>query len=167
MATIITTSAGSTSNSYITTAEATTYFTNNPLFYTTWDIISDKDSWVLWSAKAIDRLSFSGQRYDVNQSMEFPRDITDEYTTAGIIPQVVKDAQCEMIIFLRMHTDNITMKPHQLLNSIDIDGGAIKTSYQQEDLSMKYSVIGGSMEAILNLLKFWVGGKYTAHLKRK
>lgn len=167
MATIITTASGTTSNSYITTAEATTYFLKNPLFYSAWDVISDKDTWVLYAAQAIDRLGFTGARYDEDQSMEFPRDITDEYTDDGVIPQAVKDAQCEMIIYLHMHVDNITMKPHQKIYSSDIDSGAIKTSYEKKDDTIERIAVGGSIETINSLLRIWMGSRYSAHLRRK
>jgi len=162
---IVTTAQGSTSNSYLTTAEATSYFEQNPLFYSVWDAISNKNTWVTFSAKAIDRLSFRGVRYLSTQSMEFPRDINDDYTTAGEVPQAVKDAQCEMLIYLKIHTDNGTMKPHPLLSSVTNDT-AVTTSYFDKDNTMEYTAMGGTKQSVENLLKTWIGASYTARLRR-
>jgi len=163
--TIVTTASGSTSNSYVTTSEMTDYFEQNPLFYSTWTDIPNKDTWVVFAATAIDRLSFSGSRYTTTQRMQFPRDITDDYTDAGYVPQAVKDAQCEMLIYQKLHVDSITMNPNPKTSGITIDSSTV-TSFFEKENPFNQLAAGGNMKTVFSLLKIWTGASYMAHLGR-
>lgn len=85
----------STSNSYITLADAETYF-NERLNSDAWEDANenDKKRALITATKSIDRLNFSGAKTNDDQVLQFPRD--DDAS----IPTTIKDAVCENALIL-------------------------------------------------------------------
>lgn len=110
-------------NSYITVADAQTYF-DSRLFSDTWtnSTADDKAKALIMASKKIDRQPLRGKRIDINQAMEFPRMIysyeprhygiynmnvnTKQYNYGPgwyiqeSVPQQVLDAVCEEALAL-------------------------------------------------------------------
>lgn len=122
---------GNDSNSYVTIEEATLYFKMFTCFYNKWDNINDKERWLLFSAKCIDRIPLIGSKYNYEQFMEFPRCIFGKIIKTS---QAVKDAQCEMLIYLNN----------------------IKNNIELPNIYIERIVSGGSVECVLLLLGYWV-----------
>ena len=99
-ATISATLKGENSNSYVTLAEANSYFETVPS-ETDWDDKSDdaKNRALISACRWIDSLNFYGDRCDDGQALKWPR---DNYTVDGVdlecgtIPNGIKYAQYEL-----------------------------------------------------------------------
>lgn len=103
------------SNSYVTLAEADTYFTNQGNAGASWAAPDAfKNEYLVNAAFALDRTY--GQWYlsqlrrgDSSQAMLWPREIVWDRNGRrleyGTIPQVIKDAQCEMALLLQQGVD--------------------------------------------------------------
>lgn len=165
--TIDNTVGGSDSNSYCTLAEVNTYMEGIPWFDSTWDALSDavKNSWLVFATRAIDRLKFSGTRYDKDQALEFPRTITDDQTDEGDMPQKVKDAQCEMIVYLYNHVSSDDGSPEKEIDKIGIGRGALDIEFRKGK-SPEYGMVGGYPDAVRGLLANWVMSPYNVELLR-
>jgi hypothetical protein len=106
--TIDTTVGGAAANSYVTKAEVDEY-AQVAADAAAWTAVPDtatKNIYIARAARLLDRLvRFSGERVDRVQKLEWPRDAVAHPTGCGYyeideIPQAVKDAQCELAIFL-------------------------------------------------------------------
>ncbi len=155
--TIVTTKSGETSNSYITLAEANSYFDAVPWFSSLWDALynDEKNARIVQAARGIDRLPLDGDRYLDEQAMEFPRDITDQSTDDGEIPQKVKDAQCELIIWQYQHTDSTTGDADRQIDEVSLGRGEISVKYSQYKKA-EYNLAGGMPDSVRALLRTWV-----------
>jgi hypothetical protein len=103
-ATIITTVAGATSNSYVTLAEAETYFAER-LNVSNWDdAASDdiKNRALISAARRLDQEGWAGLKYDADQALAWPR--TGTYDRDGVlyasdaIPEPVTTAQLNLAL---------------------------------------------------------------------
>ena len=111
-ATIIATLKGASSNSYVTLAEANTYFETAPE-ESTWDDKSDdqKNRAIISACRWIDSLVFMGTRCDEAQALKWPRNnltIDGVDITCSAIPSNIKYAQYELARALANDTDAIT-----------------------------------------------------------
>lgn len=112
-------------NTYVTLDEAETYMAGR-LGTTAWDEATEADraASLLMATRALDGLSFRGRKYDIDQTLEFPRaywaagsktgifsEENERYSTFNTItgywydadagvPQRVKDAECEEALAL-------------------------------------------------------------------
>jgi len=97
------TSAGTSSNSYITLADAEIYFESR-LNITEWTAATDdeKNRALVTATRIIDQNSFVGYRYTTTQALKFPRTGVPDYDSVvfvdGVIPEPIKDAQCEIAL---------------------------------------------------------------------
>jgi hypothetical protein len=104
---LVTTIAGTSSNSYLTRAEADAYFEDR-LHSSTWSSAStvDRDRALLWAAKILDtRVSWSGTIVDYLQALSWPRHgvisiNTSQYYLPTEIPEFIKYAQAELALSL-------------------------------------------------------------------
>ena len=111
-ATIIATLKSATANSYVTLAEANTYFETVP-DSTTWDNKTDdqKNRALISATRWIDGLNFYGDRCDENQALKWPRNnhhVDDVELVCTAIPSNIKYAQYELARALANETDAIT-----------------------------------------------------------
>jgi len=165
--TLVATIGGSTSNSYVTLAEADTYMEGVPWFNATWDALTDavKNSRILQAARAIDRFNFQGAKYLDDQAMEFPRTITDQSTDAGGMPQKVKDAQCELIIWQYQHMDSSTGEADKELSELGLGKSEISLKWAQNK-SPENNLAGGMPESVRALLRAWLLSIHNVELLR-
>lgn len=110
-AVIVATLSGASANSYVTLAEANTYFETVPDSSTWTDKTDDQKNRALISAtRWIDALSFYGDRCTTTQALKWPR---EDYTVDGIdlactlIPEPIKVATYELARALANDTDAI------------------------------------------------------------
>lgn len=111
-ATIDATLKGASANSYVTLAEANTYFETVP-DSTNWDSKTDdqKNRAIISATRWIDALSFYGDRCTEIQALKWPR---EDYEVDGIalactlIPEALKIATYELARALANDTDAIT-----------------------------------------------------------
>jgi len=146
-----TTVGGSTSDSYVSIADADTYFANH--YSTTksadWAALTSgqKESALRRGAQVIDSLrvldtelgwgalpvallevdeyNLTIHRLQFNQRMQFPRNL-DLEAGVGFIPQNVKDAQCEQAVFLITFDDSVLQSSLQGITSETIQAGPIR-----------------------------------------
>ena len=132
-ATIIATIKSETANSYVTLAEANTYFETVPSS-TNWDNKSDdnKNRALISATRWIDTLVFYGDRCDDDQALKFPR---TNYQVDGVelacttIPNGIKYAQYELARALANDTDAITGTTGKDGNFEEVKLGDIQVKY--------------------------------------
>lgn len=110
--TIVTTTSGASSNSYVTVTECSTYF-DDSLTGQEWREASedDKARALLMAAARMERLNWRGIRASSTQVLAWPRaDVQkrdgvysrfpawSEAFASDTVPQVIKDAQCELAL---------------------------------------------------------------------
>lgn len=98
---IITTVGGATSNSYVTVGEFESYVELHP-FYS--DVtLPDDEQYLRYSTMLMDTLiTWSGDVASDTQALQFPR--VSPKLDGLSIPTVIKNAQCELIIWLTQNT---------------------------------------------------------------
>ena len=111
-ATITATLSSATANSYVTLAEANTYFETVP-DSTTWDdkTVDQKNRALIAATRWIDTFVFYGDRCDNGQALKFPRNnykVDDVELACTAIPNDIKYAQYELARALANETDAIT-----------------------------------------------------------
>jgi hypothetical protein len=111
-ATIVATLKSATANSYVTLAEANTYFETIP-DSTTWDDKTDdqKNRALISATRWIDGLNFYGDRCDDGQALKWPRNnyhVDNVELVCTAIPNGIKYAQYELAKALANETDAIT-----------------------------------------------------------
>jgi len=103
--TIDATVGGSTSNSYVTLAEAVAYFEGR-LNTAAWDVLTSdeaKNVALVSACRRIDQEEFSGVRSSLEQALAWPRwgaSADGIRVDSQEIPQRVKNAQCELALFM-------------------------------------------------------------------
>lgn len=165
--TIVTTVSGASSNSYATLAYVDAYIEGVPWFYATWAAVAEatRKQWVVMAARAIDRWRYRGVRYDKDQAMEFPRTITDDQTDEGDMPDAVKRAQCEMIVWLYNHLATDDGSPENEVSKVSIGRGALSVEFKEFGKKLNREA-GGYPEAVRALLREWVMSDGTVELLR-
>lgn len=111
-ATINATLSSASANSYVTLAEANTYFETVP-DSSTWDDKTDdqKNRSLISSTRWIDSLNFYGDRCDTNQALSWPRNnyhVDRVELTCSAIPADIKYAAYELARALVNDTNSIT-----------------------------------------------------------
>ena len=111
-ATITATLKGETSNSYVTLAEANTYFETAPE-ESTWDDKTDdqKNRALISACRWLDSLNYLGDRCDNDQALKWPRNnhhVDNVELVCTAIPVGIKYAQYELARALANDTDAIT-----------------------------------------------------------
>jgi len=146
---------GANSNSYLTLADANTYF-GDRLYTTKWDDADDdtKTKALLQATKRLETEEYYGTKEDTTtpQKLSFPRvDIgeLDGIDLDGTIPQQLKDAQCETALF--MLSNDITQK--------DINIGSIKKERSKVgtlESEVEYVVDGNPVITSYNTLPTYI-----------
>ena len=111
------TAGGASANSYATLVEANTYMTAR-LNASTWETDASDDTKnraLVEAARELDPMAWDGSRTDGTQALSWPRSwafdpdspVQDYYTTT-VVPQRVKDAQCELAFqFVKAGTTDV------------------------------------------------------------
>lgn len=104
--TIEATAKSATANSFVTLAEATTHFEAR-LNVTDWTGAADDDirnRALVTAALRLDQEEYKGLKSDADQALKWPRDgLYDEdgnSVDSDTVPQRIKDAQCELALFM-------------------------------------------------------------------
>lgn len=134
-AVIVATLSGASANSYVTLAEANTYFETVPDSSTWTDKTDDQKNRALISAtRWIDALSFYGDRCTETQALKWPR---ENYTVDGIdlacslIPAEIKTATYELARALANDTDAITGSTGTTGLYDQVELGELKVKYNK------------------------------------
>lgn len=139
--TLVTTVAGTTSNSYATVAEADAYLADRGA--TAWhDLAAEtKVRKLIAAAKLLDRYPFDGYRYDVStsrvggypgQARSFPRSIDLDSDGDPFVPDEVKEAQSEVAFALATSRDS-GLPSAPSLKSFSV--GSLSASFDSGDAS--------------------------------
>lgn len=122
---LIATPGGTTSNSYVTLAEAKTYFLRK-LYTSDWDAVDDdrKETALLMACQRLEQEDYVGILVDEDQALKWPRmkddsgDLIRNYAV-NAVPQPMKNAQCELALWYLQNTNAITVNP-EAIGSIKI-----------------------------------------------
>lgn len=150
---LVTTVGGSTSNSYVTVNEANTYFANHYLTAkaTLWASLTQprKESVLKRACQQIetfkvldDELStgrlpialvidfgydLTIHRAEIDQKLQFPRNLDLDPTGQPYIPQEVKDSQCEQAVYNLSFDDAALITMQQGIIEEAVTAGAVKS----------------------------------------
>ena len=146
-ATITATLSSATANSYVTLAEANTYFETVP-DSTTWDNKSDdqKNRSLIAATRWIDSFVFFGDRCDHGQALKFPRNnyqVDDVELACSAIPNNIKYAQYELARALANDTDAMT-------GNVGTNGNIAEAKLG--DLAVKYNVASQGTGSVNNIM---------------
>ena len=146
-ATITATLSSATANSYVTLAEANTYFETVP-DSTTWDNKSDdqKNRSLIAATRWIDSFVYFGDRCDHGQALKFPRNnyqVDDVELACSAIPNNIKYAQYELARALANDTDAMT-------GNIGTNGNIAEAKLG--DLAVKYNVASQGTGSVNNIM---------------
>ena len=167
MVTLDTTVAGENSNSYATLTEASTYYADgNIAFSTVWLALASDDirnTRLINAARAINRMRFNSEKYDneTPQALQFP--VRDQYPYEWTeIPTEVKEAQYEMIILQHYNQDSTTSLSGASRDILDVDVfQTVKVKYDPNkgmDVDKLNQTAPGSIQTIEALLDRWLVG---------
>ena len=131
--------SGTTSNSYVTLAEANSYFETVP-DSSTWTNKTDdqKNRALIAATREIDNLVFYGDRCDNGQALKFPRnnyEVDDVELTCSIIPNNIKYAQYELARALANDTDAITGNTGTAGVPSEVKIGDLEVKYNEKSQS--------------------------------
>ena len=146
-ATITATLSSATANSYVTLAEANTYFETVP-DSTTWDdkTVDQKNRALIAATRWIDTFVFYGDRCDNGQALKFPRNnykVDDVELACTAIPNDIKYAQYELARALANDTGAIT-------GTTGTDGNF--SEVKLGDIEVKYNTASQGTGSINNIL---------------
>jgi hypothetical protein len=132
-ATINATLKSETANSYVTLAEANSYFETVP-DSSTWDDKTDdqKNRGLISATRWIDSLNWYGQRCDDEQALSWPRNnyhVDRVELTCDAIPNDIKYATYELARALANDTDAITGNTGDKGLYEEVELGALKVKY--------------------------------------
>ena len=138
-ATIVATLKSATANSYVTLAEANTYFETVP-DSTTWTNKTDdqKNRALISATRWIDGLNFYGDRCDESQALKWPRNnyhVDDVELACTSIPANIKYAQYELARALANDTDAITGNTGTAGVAKEVELGELKVKYSEASLA--------------------------------
>ena len=146
-ATITATLSSASANSYVTLAEANTYFETVP-DSTTWDNKSDdqKNRALIAATRWIDSFVYFGDRCDHGQALKFPRNnyqVDDVELACTAIPVNIKYAQYELARALANDTDAMT-------GNVGTNGNIAEAKLG--DLAVKYNVASQGTGSVNNIM---------------
>jgi len=132
-ATITATLSSASANSYVTLAEANTYFETTP-DSTTWDdkTVDQKNRALIAATRWIDTFVFYGDRCDNGQALKFPRNnykVDDVELACTAIPNDIKYAQYELARALANDTEAMTGVSGKDGNFEEVALGDLKVKY--------------------------------------
>ena len=138
-ATIHATLKGESSNSYVTLAEANSYFETSP-DDSTWTNKSDdqKNRALISACRWVDSLNYYGDRCDESQALKWPRNnfqVDDVELACTLIPAKIKYAQYELARALANDTDAITGNTGTAGVAKEVELGELNVKYNEASLA--------------------------------
>ena len=155
-ATIHATLKGESSNSYVTLAEANSYFETSPDDSTWTNKTDDQKNRALISAtRWIDSLNYYGDRCDEGQALKWPRnnlEVDDVEMVCTAIPNNIKYAQYELARALANDTDAITGNKgtEGVVKEIEVEIGDLKEKKKYNEASLA----NGSVNNLFDVFPF-------------
>jgi hypothetical protein len=141
------TTKGPAANSYVDVAAADAYFADRPNS-TVWSSLPDnatKEKYLKWAAKMLDnRVVWPGNKTTTLQSMMWPRtSVRDRfgwsfifvYLDPDVLPQFLKDAQCEQALFL-ISNDPTLESDKRGIKSVGVDTIQVEFDKHEPDLTI-------------------------------
>ncbi len=133
--TIDTTVGGAAANSYVSVAQADTYFEAR-LNTSAWTGDEDKKKALRMAAKRLQDENWRGCRVDDTQALAWPRyevenpdSPSGDYFADDEIPQRVIDAQCELAIFYLQNTAAEDEANQAIVEEAALDSNAVRVKY--------------------------------------
>ncbi|SMB97783.1 hypothetical protein SAMN00808754_1944 [Thermanaeromonas toyohensis ToBE] len=124
-------------NSYVTVSEADAYFTER-IYADEWQAANTptKEKALIQACKRINRLAFKGVKADEAQLLAFPRIMpvfnrvgVIGFTEGAMVPQEVKDAQCEEALALLKYGNSARTKAQEQ-NVVRVNFGEVSEEYR-------------------------------------
>lgn len=137
---LVTTVGGSTSDSYVSVANADTYFAaDSHLLSATWLALTNnqKEAALRTAARQMNRLAYFGQQASDTQALAWPRVYRDLWTS-DTIPTRIKQAQMEQALFLAQNSSTGGLTPSASAQAQGIQSVSIG------DFSATYGASAGS-----------------------
>lgn len=112
---IVATAKSESANSYVTLAESNTYLTGHPN-ESDWDALSDneKEFALKDACKRMQKIPWVGERTDDDQALAWPRedvyffdDGSDSEMDEDTVPEDIKEAQCELALWVSQSPDEL------------------------------------------------------------
>lgn len=167
MPTVTTTVGGASSNSYISVADADTYF-DERLNATAWTGASttDKQRALIQATRRIDQEDWEGVKVATSQALDWPRywatDEDGEEYDQDIIPQPVKDAVCELA--LRFLSDKLKGKDTLADTGMEeYDAARIGPMDVKKDKSFRAGQLPENVERLIAHIKTTAGASARMH----
>jgi hypothetical protein len=151
--TLIVTPGGSNSNAYVTIEDSDNYFESVSHFHSVWTALTEQEKMakIISATRAIDRFNFLYPKYYPDQALKFPTQLD-----AVEIPEEVKSATCEMIMFQHFNADSATGQMGREIEEVKVDG-VVAIKYRQIKPMGQDSAFGGNLDSIKALLVIWIG----------
>lgn len=122
-------------NSYVTSAEATTYFADR-YGYDAWVAEANKDGALISAAQILGNYcQWYGYPVVEEQALEFPR-----YPDADPVPQEIKDSQCE-IAFLIITQGSVSQKADDAIEELKAGSVSLKFKATQKGNPLTNSLV--------------------------
>jgi hypothetical protein len=167
-ATINATLSSASANSYVTLAEANTYFETVP-DSTTWDDKTDdqKNRALISATRWIDNQVFYGDRCDVEQALSWPRNnyhVDRVELTCSVIPADIKYATYELARALANDTESITgstgdtglyeaVKLGEPSSSVTLKSSTtLRARLREQSITFLMFILGCSLTLVLTVL---------------
>lgn len=162
---------GSAANSYLTVAQADSFFSTTPHFDAFWAALTSglagqRSQRLQEATRAIDRLHYKFGRFDTTtpQSLLFPVWDKDGGGLASIYLQEVQDATCQMLLVLNRQRSSTTGKQTRLQKKVDVkDKVAVEYADQTAQSNDMDSASEVTLATVKDTLKRWIqsGNSFT------
>ncbi len=159
---LVATLAGASSNSYITVADATTYF-DNRLDASDWTAATadNKAAALITATSWLDTVEFYGDRSATTQALKWPRtDVTCDgvEATASFIPREIKDATCEAALALLRNPTMLRGIVTAPGSSDEVELGELRVKYRGQGEVESLQSITDALPWLRSFLKCWAKG---------
>lgn len=157
------TPGGETANTYATLAEMDAFLEEKINFFPTWSAFPDqtKFAYMISATRAIDRYNIRGVPVNNDQALKFPTttQLTSTFDPAAEIPDEVKRAQGEMIIYLVQGVDSSTGQVADEIAEVDVFE-QVRIKYRDfKSNSSADQAAGGNLDAVEAELREWLAGE--------
>ncbi len=159
---LVATLAGANSNSYITVADATTYF-DNRLDASDWTAATadNKAAALITATSWLDTVDFYGDRSATTQALKWPRtDVTCDgvEATASFIPREIKDATCEAALALLRNPTMLRGIVTAPGSYDEVELGELRVKYRGQGEVESLQSITDALPWLRSFLKCWAKG---------
>jgi hypothetical protein len=159
---LVATLAGASSNSYITVADATTYF-DNRLDASDWTAATadNKAAALITATSWLDTVEFYGDRSATTQALKWPRtDVTCDgvEATASFIPREIKDATCEAALALLRNPTMLRGIVTAPGSYDEVELGELRVKYRGQGEVESLQSITDALPWLRSFLKCWAKG---------